>query len=277
MTKIYTQAPLPFQGQKRKWNGKFKVALAGFGGCDTFVDLFGGSGLLSRMVKDTSPDAKVVYNDYDGYVGRLRNIWRTNALLDDLRVLLKDCPNDKRITGAYREAVLERVREEEKTGCVDYITLSSSLLFSMQYATSLAELEACTLYNKIRQSTYDATGYLDGLEVSSVDYRELYGRFKGKPNVCFLVDPPYLSTNTKTYTNCWKLADYLDVLKVLDGGTYFYFTSNKSGIVELCEWMDRERGIVSPFHGATREELFNRVNCTSAYVDVMLYKKGGAA
>ena len=49
MTKNYTQAPLPFQGQKRKWNGDFKQALRHFDDCNVFVDLFGGSGLLSHF------------------------------------------------------------------------------------------------------------------------------------------------------------------------------------------------------------------------------------
>ena len=50
--KKFTQAPLPFMGQKRKWNGEIKTALKEFEECDVFIDLFGGSGLLSRIVKD---------------------------------------------------------------------------------------------------------------------------------------------------------------------------------------------------------------------------------
>lgn len=50
--KNYTQAPLPFQGQKRRWNGAFKKALKEFDDCNVFIDLFGGSGLLARMAKD---------------------------------------------------------------------------------------------------------------------------------------------------------------------------------------------------------------------------------
>lgn len=47
--KKFTQAPLPFMGQKRKWNGEIKAALEEFDDCDVFIDLFGGSGLLSRI------------------------------------------------------------------------------------------------------------------------------------------------------------------------------------------------------------------------------------
>ena len=50
-----------------------------------FVDLFGGSGLLSHITKCQKPDATVVYNDFDNYRRRLENIPRTNALLDKIR------------------------------------------------------------------------------------------------------------------------------------------------------------------------------------------------
>ena len=68
MAKIYNQAPLPFMGQKRRWNNDFKTALKNeFADCTIFVDLFGGSGLLSHFTKTVRPDAQVVYNDFDGY------------------------------------------------------------------------------------------------------------------------------------------------------------------------------------------------------------------
>ncbi len=58
--KIYNQAPLPFQGQKRRFLKDFKEALKGFP-CDAiYVDLFGGSGLLSHTVKSVYPQSKAV-------------------------------------------------------------------------------------------------------------------------------------------------------------------------------------------------------------------------
>ena len=42
-------------------------------------------------------------------------------------------------------------------------------------------------------------------------------------------------------------ADYLDVLTVLKGHSFVYFTSNKSSILELCDWMDRNPFVGSPF------------------------------
>ena len=57
----YVQAPLPFQGQKRRFLKPFRTALEDFPDDAIYVDLFGGSGLLSHTVKQMYPDAKVIY------------------------------------------------------------------------------------------------------------------------------------------------------------------------------------------------------------------------
>lgn len=271
-TKIFTKAPLPFMGQKRNFIKQFKPALDNYSESATYVDLFGGSGLLSHTVKSFYPGAKVVYNDFDNYRIRLENIDKTNQLIADLRVILKDSPKDKIILGEFRSKVLERVLLEENSGYVDYITLSSSILFSMKYALSFEALQKETLYNNMRQSEYTADGYLDGLEVVSLCYKELFAKYKDLPNVVFLVDPPYLSTESGTYKSFWKLRDYLDVLQVLDGTKYFYFTSNKSSIIELCEWIETKMPMSNPFTGASLETMNATVTYQSSYTDIMLYK-----
>ena len=78
---VYNSAPLPFQGQKRRFIGEFRKALSQFPDAAVFVDLFGGSGLLSHVAKQERPEARVVYNDFDDFHLRLENIPKTNALL----------------------------------------------------------------------------------------------------------------------------------------------------------------------------------------------------
>ena len=94
--KNYTQAPLPFQGQKRRFLKPFKSALNGFSSTATYVDLFGGSGLLSHTVKEMYPNAKVIYNDFDNYSERLSNVEKTNQLISDIRYVLNDEPDRKK-------------------------------------------------------------------------------------------------------------------------------------------------------------------------------------
>lgn len=273
MRKMYLSAPLPFMGQKRMFAKEFIKVLGQFPDSTVFVDLFGGSGLLSHITKCVRPDAVVVYNDFDNYRQRLANIPATNALLSDLRQIVAGVPRNKRITGEAREKVLGRLaREEKEYGYVDYITLSSSLLFAMKYVLSLEDMRKETLYNTIRQTDYSkAEDYLEGITVTSEDYKEVFKRYKDVPNVVFLVDPPYLSTEVGTYKMYWRLADYLDVLNVLKGHAFVYFTSNKSSILELCDWMGRNPFLGNPFGECRKVEFNASVNYNSKYTDMMLY------
>ena len=269
--KTYSRAPLPFVGQKRMFVSEFKKILKHFDDKTIFVDLFGGSGLLSHITKRERPDAVVIYNDHDNYRGRLENIGRTNTLLGDLRKIVGIYPHNQKITGKMREAFLERIRLEETTGFVDYLTLSTSLLFSGKYAQNMEELEHLCFYNKIRQADYRCDGYLDGLEVVCYDYKELAETYRVLPGVVFLVDPPYMGTDISTYRMDWKLGDYLDVLPVLKGHPFVYFTSSKSPILDFCKWMEEHPGKGNPFKGTGRSAITARMNYNSSYTDIMLY------
>lgn len=68
-----------------------------------------------------------------------------------------------------------------------------------------------------------------------------------------------------------KLSDYLDVLTILAGHRFIYFTSNKSSIVELCEWVGKNKLIGNPFENCHRQEFNAHMNYNSSYTDIMLY------
>lgn len=273
--KQYLSAPLPFVGQKRMLAKEYIKILSQYPKNTVFVDLFGGSGLLSHIAKCQKPNATVVYNDFDNYRQRLENIPHTNALLADIREIVKEVPKNKPIKGELREKVFECISNTEaKYGYVDFITLSSSILFSMKYKLSVEEMRKEVLYNCIRTTNYPVCkDYLQGLTITSCDYKELFQQYKDVPNVVFIVDPPYLSTEVGTYKMCWHLADYLDVLTVLAGKEFIYFTSNKSSIIELCEWIGKNKAIGNPFELCKKVEFNAHMNYNAKYTDIMLYKK----
>jgi hypothetical protein len=115
---------------------------------------------------------------------------------------------------------------------------------------------------------------LDGLVIESSDYKNVFQKYKDIPNAVFVVDPPYLCTEVGTYNMSWRLADYLDVLTVLCGNSFVYFTSNKSSIIELCEWIERNSTIGNPFTGAGKKIYSAYMTYNASYMDIMLYKKG---
>lgn len=277
--KLYLSAPLPFVGQKRMFAKEFIKVLEQFPENAVFVDLFGGSGLLSHIAKNQKPNAKVVYNDFDNYRYRLDAIPNTNALLADLRQYAEGIARHKAIEGEARERIFERLEQEQRTnGYIDFITISSSLLFSMKYVSSIEEMRKETLYNNIRKSNYQpCPDYLQGIEVVSCDYKVLFEQYKNTPNVVFLVDPPYLSTEVGTYNMYWRMSDYLDVLTVLKEHAFVYFTSNKSSIVELCEWLGNNQTIGNPFARCRKVEFNATMNYNATYTDMMFYTEQKAA
>lgn len=277
--KQYLSAPLPFVGQKRMFAKEFIKVLEQFSDNAVFVDLFGGSGLLSHIAKRQKPNAKVVYNDFDNYRYRLEAIPNTNALLADIRKFADGIARHKAIEGEARELIFERLEQEQRTnGYIDFITISSSLLFSMKYVSSIEEMRKETLYNNIRKSDYQpCPDYLQGIEVVSCDYKELFEQYKNTPHVVFLVDPPYLSTEVGTYNMYWRMSDYLDVLTVLKEHAFVYFTSNKSSIVELCEWLGKNQTIGNPFARCRKVEFNATMNYNATYTDMMFYTEREAA
>lgn len=277
--KLYLSAPLPFVGQKRMFAKEFIKVLEQFPENAVFVDLFGGSGLLSHIAKNQKPNAKVVYNDFDNYRYRLDAIPNTNALLADLRQYAEGIARHKAIEGEARERIFERLEQEQRTnGYIDFITVSSSLLFSMKYVSSIEEMRKETLYNNIRKSNYQpCPDYLQGIEVVSCDYKVLFEQYKNTPNVVFLVNPPYLSTEVGTYNMYWRMSDYLDVLTVLKEHAFVYFTSNKSSIVELCEWLGNNQTIGNPFARCRKVEFNATMNYNATYTDMMFYTEQKAA
>lgn len=274
--KAFSTSPLPFRGTKRYYVRRFKEVLKNRGGqvC-TVVDLFGGSGLLSRVAKDMLPAARVIYNDYDNFRQRLEHIEQTNELLDILRPLVREVPTDKKVPNETRAEILRIFREREQNGLfVDYITLSGSLLFSGNWANSYEVFAKHTLYNRMVATNYNADNYLAGLEIVSKDYRELFAEHKDHENTLFLLDPPYLQTDVNAYSGetYWQLKDYLDVLTLLDGTKYIFFTSGKSQIIDFCHWINKRFPDAKLLDGAEITEQNSRVNEFAAYKDIMIVK-----
>ena len=269
----YNAAPLPFQGQKRFFLRAFRAALAHFPDEAIYVDLFGGSGLLSHTVRAVKTRARVIWNDYDNYQRRLDLIPRTNELRQKLEELLKGEGSKAKIN--HRKTEIATLLGHYPTEQLDCLTLSANLLFSGNYANTIEELLTQGMYNRVRSTPYDAHDYLMDVERRSQDYRELIAEFAPMKPVVFIFDPPYLGTDVSSYhkANYWTLRDYLDVIKHLAGRPYyFYFGSNRSHLIDLLDFLAMEMNFGSPLAGATRETVNNRVNYGSSYQDIMLYK-----
>lgn len=272
MNRPYKCAPLPFMGQKRYFLNDFTQILEMVSGeIDTVVDLFGGSGLLSHTAKRVLPECRIVYNDFDHYCRRLSAIVQTNEILRVIKDRLTGVEPNQQLTWQQRADVLAIVEDyEQRDGYVDVLTIGRNVLFSGKWATCMEDLRKHSMYNRVRPGAYECEGYLDGLEVVHMDYRDLFERERGNSRALFVLDPPYLTTECGMYENYWRLTDYLNVLSLLKGTKYIYFTSDKSQIVELCQWLAGEYREAAPMWGATVRTRTNTLNHQTKFNDMMI-------
>ena len=242
----------------------------------TVVDLFGGSGLLSRIAKDTLPDARVIYNDYDGYSDRIAAIPETNKILLEIAEIIAGLPKRKLIPEPIKSKIFKRLEYYDGLGYVDWITISNAITFSGKFSRTFSELTKKSLYKNLKHPKVEyspADDYLDGLEVTNKDYRELLNEHKWDSHSLIIADPPYLTTDCSSYKSgrYWGLTDNLALLSALNGKNFIYFTSERSQLIELCKWLETTYGR-NPIDGRCYSRRVP-INYNAGYEDFMIVKQ----
>ena len=246
--KEYSKPPLPFEGNKKLWRKNYKEILKGFGDIEIFIDLFGGSGILSRWTKDTYKDSIVIYNDFDNYRERLKNITTTNELLRDIREILKDVPHRKLIDDEKTKQIKDLFKDYKNNNkFIDLKTLVHQLHFTKCLNVETENIDKFLkykLYNNLNKNNIETSeDYLNGLNIVSMDWKKLYNYCKEtfkNYKICFILDPPYLYTDKSQY-NCrfWKLADSVELLDILNNYPFIFFNSSISGFKEFVDVINR--------------------------------------
>lgn len=273
-----TTAPLPFVGQKRRFIKHYvnllNECIEGEGEGWTIVDCFGGSGLLSHVAKRLKPKARVIYNDFEGYTERLKNVEDINRLRVELLNLCKEHEKAKIIKGELRERIIETINNFN--GFIDIHSLSTWLLFSGQQVKTLEELYSKSFYNNTRTTEYaNPVDYLNGLEITKKDYKELLPEFKDDPKALFVLDPPYLCTNQGSYEQdkYFGLVEFLKLIEVTRP-PFLFFSSTRSEIIQFLECFNTNLSWES---GKTLKDtkvikMNTSVNYAGKYEDNLIYK-----
>ena len=278
---MLARPPLSFIGNKSKFRKKFiEILERDFNDKYIYVDLFGGSGYLSYVVKNIFPNATVIYNDYDNYLDRVRHISDTNKILQDINEIFNE-DNLKRSEKANAETktkVMDLLEDKISKGeFVDINTITSQILFSGNSTKDFEAFKNATLYNRINKKPLDekqAEEYLkvfDDVEITHCDYMELYNKYKDEDNVVLLIDPPYLDTKCDTYNMSWEYIDFIKVLGILRHNLWFYFTSNKTKIYELLKYFD-ETFNTNILKNTETYKRINIVNYSGKYDDILIVK-----
>ena len=246
--KEYSKPPLPFEGNKKLWRKNYKEILKEFEDIEIFVDLFGGSGLLSNWTKNTYKDSIVIYNDFDNYRERLNNIPTTNELMKDLREIIKDIPHRKLIDDEKTKQIKDLFEDYKNNNkFIDLKTLVHQLHFTKCLNVETSNIDKFLkykLYNNLNKNNIEISeDYLNGLNIVSMDWKKLYNYCKETfkdYKICFILDPPYLYTDKSQY-NCryWKLRDSIELLDILKSYPFIFFNSSKSGFKEFLDAINR--------------------------------------
>ncbi|WP_249856101.1 hypothetical protein [Aggregatibacter actinomycetemcomitans] len=274
----YKQAPLPFIGQKQQFLTHYTTILNQHiqdeGKGWTIIDALGGSGLLSHTAKQLKPAARVIYNDFDDYVMRLKHIDDINRLRGKIYTLLDGVPRQKRITDHLLKTKIIKVIETFD-GYKDLNCLASWLLFSGQQVATLSDLYHKDFWNCIRKSDYpNAHGYLDGIEITNESFHTLLLRFINDERAVFVLDPPYLCTKQESYKQAhyFDLIDFLRLINITRP-PYIFFSSTKSEFVRFIEYMCEDKvNNWQAFDGAQRITIKTNLNYQGQYEDNLVYK-----
>lgn len=178
----------------------------------------------------------------------------------------------------YKTLVLRAIQaHQDQYHYVDWVTLSGWLLFTNNFAYSLEDLASRGLYaNPSRTALSDADAserYLRGLEIVSVDYRELLSAHKDASNTILILDPPYLSTECGGYKgSSWSCDDYLDLLTSMPTNNYLYFSSTKLDFVPFLRRTSAAWGYQHPFVDAQVLYRANPFGSGGANPEVLYYK-----
>lgn len=267
---LYNKAPLPFQGQKRRWLSEMRQLASTIPQGATVVDLFGGSGLCSHTIKQAHPDLTVIWNDYDDYQSRLDHIGVTNEQCDALRHITESLDKYNRIDKdtPLHKAIFDYLAQQKY---VDWETICSTLMFSSNGNRKLNP--ARHLYKCVPKSPYSADGYLDSITRVQMDYKEL---LKQTPKDAILVvDPPYLMTTLERYAKqqdelSWGVAEHLHLLNYIKGYKFIYFSSSKSEILELDAALKKLFGTSYLGEVAVKEKQANLGASTIGYKDLLI-------
>ena len=274
--KHYKKAPLPFIGQKRNFIKHFIPLLQRHipndGAGWTIVDVFGGSGLLAHAAKRTLPQARVIYNDFDGYTERLRHIGDTEQLRQKCAAIIGE-RNNRRIE---QETKLRLVAEIEAfDGFIDVQTLAGWFLFSGDQVGNWQELKNKKWWNTLPKSPYaDAGDYLDGLEIRQQCFTTLLPEFAGQPETLLLLDPPYISTKQGAYAkeHYFSMVDFLKLAEQIKP-PFMLFGSTRSEVLDYAAWTVKEKRTGwQHWDGYQVHSLETGLNHAAKYQDNMVWR-----
>lgn len=249
---IYKRPPLPFRGNKFKWikdlikyfvknHNKFKNYV--------FIDVFGGSGIISQAIAKLYPNNKVIYNDFDYYTKLLTksNIDRLN----ELRTKIYNIAQNYERLAKINDNDSNKIRYLIKRYYPNFETnnkLKNIFAAWLMFNGTDFKFDS-SFYNILPKNNYscvDINDYLpDNVIIEHLEYKDLINKYKPILNKSLLIlDPPYLGTSKEFYNKEWDLKDTYNILRLCIKYKCLLFEANSSNVIRLIKTINGN----SPIH-----------------------------
>ncbi|EAX81099.1 hypothetical protein TVAG_527790 [Trichomonas vaginalis G3] len=147
----FTKPPLPFFGNKSRCKDIILRELKKLPNGLTFVDLFGGSFYISHLCHTIFPDSKIICNDFDNYMDRLKHIPDTNNILKELKEKIP-IGKMKRIPLDKKNIVREVLKKAEYIVSI-HIMCTEALRASVHHLAVLTLYETVNVYFTTQTAT----------------------------------------------------------------------------------------------------------------------------
>lgn len=270
----YSGPPLVFMGNKKNMLNNIKQVLQdmqgdGYINDETiFLDVFGGSGLISHNIKQWYPKNRVIWNDYDNYQERLDNINDTELIRKKIYEVFGKNDTKEKATQEERQEILDFIQDFEAKGhYIDYISISTYILFCGTYVDNFKDLSIKSFYNRVpKQPLCEAKDYLQGVERVQQDFKALLDSYSHIQNKLLILDPPYLQTQVGNYKDCFRLGQFFELIQRVSK-PYIFFGSENSDIVESFEYFEAHN---KELEGYT----YNNAYLSMGGKDYILYPQG---
>lgn len=239
----FTRAPLNFIGQKLNFLKEVLRYLStqSIGKDVVFLDLFGGSGLLSHNIKQAYPENKVVWNDFDNYQHRLDLIDISTRKIQEFYY--------KNILTDIKTQLGKKMSPEQKKLFLDFISQWPKEQLDLKTLASITQFMGTKQERDITTGKYSLFMnrfflpksyklYLKDVTRERMDFRGLYEKYK-ENELFILADPPYLETYTKCYTgDQWSFEDLSDLISIIKQHRFIYFSSSRVDHRNLLDGLD---------------------------------------
>lgn len=265
----FREPPLAFSGNKKYWAAELMDEAALLPAGATVWDVFGGSGVCARCIKDARPDVRVIWNDFDNYSERLRHIAESEELRKTLYRRFGGIgdasPQDSDFcrplssdeARAFHEAC---VAHHQRFGFFDDLLARRWSTIGVPKGFYDLNNPPKVLYSKVPRrplKVAEAERWLDGLEITRCEASQLPiqdGDF-------VILDPPYVETACSEYRGSGTLPPLRDAYDILRRCKFILFgDASISFFYEIMTEKFAPRlfvkdGIVAAMRGAKRSEV----------------------